>query len=246
MAKAIALGDVLITEAGGWQAAVQAYRSSWTSRFGNHLAGVYDPAVGKYVPSELWAYLQKVATEGVQSRQPSLKTRSTALPQKSLMDHLPEALRKVWKDCCKRRVLLCTTALESGTHSLLSGLACSPFGRVPKLNPDRTVSDEGRLIHDLRELNVTGHKHDHPPALQPRHHSVARLVLWWKARHPGIDILLAKRDIADAFKWLWAHDQLAGLFGTEFPGAEFGLLCSVIAISTFALRLVGWAARVST
>ena len=154
------------------------------------------------------------------------------------MDHLPEALRKVWKDCCKGRVLLCTTALDSGTRSLLSGLACSPFGRVPKLNPDRTVSSEGRLVHDLRELNVTGHKHDHPPALQSRHHSVARLILWWKARHPGVDILLAKRDIADAFKWLWAHDQLAGLFGTEFPGVEFDPLCSVIAI--YLCFTFGW------
>jgi hypothetical protein len=86
------------------------------------------------------------------------------------------------------------------------------------------VSDEHRFIHDARKINLRGHKHDHPPALQPRHRGVARRILWWKIRHPASRILLAKRDIDSAFKliWLWFED--AGSFANEVPGDVLGLI----------------------
>ncbi len=64
---------------------------------------------------------------------------------------------------------------------------------MSKLNPDRTVSAEGRFIHDRRVVNVTGSKYDHPPALQARQAAIARRILWWKVRQPGVEVLIAKR-----------------------------------------------------
>ena len=82
-----------------------------------------------------------------------------------------------------------------------SGVSESPLGRVPKQNPDRTVSAEGRPINDMRKRNEHGSKFNHPPAPQPRHPGVARQALWWNARHPGIPLRCAKRDVPRAFKW---------------------------------------------
>ena len=77
------------------------------------------------------------------------------------MEHLREAMTKLWKDCHRGRVLLCTEAAEAHLH----GVHSSPCGRVVTLNPDRSVATEGRMIHDQRLVNATGNKHEHPPGL---------------------------------------------------------------------------------
>ena len=71
------------------------------------------------------------------------------------------------------------------------------------MNPDRSISEEGRFIHDQRMMNETGHEYLHPPALQPRHRGLVREILWWKTRQPEIPVVIAKRDIAEAFRWIW-------------------------------------------
>ena len=43
------------------------------------------------------------------------------------------------------------------------GVLGTPFGRVPKMNPDRTMSEEGRFIYAMCDYNDLGHKFDHPP-----------------------------------------------------------------------------------
>jgi hypothetical protein len=52
---------------------------------------------------------------------------------------------------------------------------------------------------------------------------VIRLILWWSLRLPGIPILLAKKDVAEAFKWVWIDPHDVPLFGADLPGADFGL-----------------------
>ena len=46
------------------------------------------------------------------------------------------------KEAAKDRVLLCTNVHEH----LLCRVVSAPMARVPKQNPDRTMSDKGRLI----------------------------------------------------------------------------------------------------
>ena len=77
-----------------------------------------------------------------------------------------------------------------------------------------------------------------PPALQPRHGEVARVILFWAHMFPGIAILLAKKDVAEAFRWLWIALQDCCLFAADFHGRDFGLEGLVTALYT-ALTF-GW------
>ena len=111
-------------------------------------------------------------------------------------------MQKAWKDAAYGAALFITPGSDEIEKILGdAGVAESPLGRVPKQNPDRTISAEGRPINDMRCQNEAGSKFNHPPAPQPRHHAVARQSLWWKARHPGIPQRCAKRDVPRAFKW---------------------------------------------
>ena len=161
MAKAALLGDRLVKTAGSWGAAVRGLRDAWQERFGHNLEGVAGNELEGLVSQDLLDYLKEVTKDGVPTRQPRASARVAAQPHRSLLEHLEEAMQKLWKDCHRGRVLLCTEA--ANPH--LEGVVSSPWGRVPKLNPDRTVSQEGRMIHDQRLVNATGHKHAPLPRL---------------------------------------------------------------------------------
>ena len=62
--------------------------------------------------------------------------------------------------------------------------------------------------------------------------------LWWKARHPQVPILMAKRDIAEAFRWVWLQLEDSGLFATELPGDLLHIAEHIIAI--FLVLSFGW------
>jgi hypothetical protein len=68
------------------------------------------------------------------------------------------------------------------------------------------------------------------PALMPTHAELGRLILWWALRFPGIPIFLAKKDVSDAFKWLWLLAECSGLFFTEFKPGQAGLEAHLIVI----------------
>ena len=141
---------------------------------------------------------------------------------------------KAWKDTTHCVVIWCCEEASD----CLEGLVESPSGRVPKMLPDRTVSEEGRPIHDMRLANEDSPKEMHPPALQPRHRQLARLSLWWAARHPGVRQLCAKRDVSRAFKWHWVKDEDVAEFGTSLPGREVGIPGRVIMIH--CVLVFGW------
>ena len=230
----VRIGDALIRATQSWESAIVAFRKAWTELKGNNLEGACGEEVSHLIDGDLRKYLCAMVKSGVPARQPLISVRVPAKPHESVRGHMDEAMEKLWKDARKGRVLLCGEA--SAPH--LAGVLASPWGRVPKLNPDRTVSDEGRFIHDQRRMNETGHKYDHPPALQPRHRALAREILWWKQRHPGVEIRIAKRDIAEAFRWIWLKTSDAGLFATELPGRAVGVEGNVIAI--YLVLTFGW------
>ena len=69
---------------------------------------------------------------------------------------LPKA-GPAWKDAAYGAALFVDP--EVGKVSQLldrAGVAESPLGRVPKQNPDRTISAEGRPINDMRRQNDAG------------------------------------------------------------------------------------------
>ena len=121
-----------------------------------------------------------------------------AKAHKSATEHLEEMYSKAWKDTRYGVVIWCSESVEY----LLGNLVESPLGRVPKMLPDRTLSSEGRPIHDMRHPNVYSPKELHPPALQPRHRQLARISTYFSVRYPKVRQLCAKRDVNRAFKWL--------------------------------------------
>ena len=50
--------------------------------------------------------------------------------------------------------------------------------------------------------------------------------------------MLAKRDVAEAFRWIWVREEDAGLFATEMPGAELGLEGMLVAV--FLVLFFAW------
>ena len=76
--------------------------------------------------------------------------RLRCAPHKSVLEHLQEAFEKVWKHVHRGRVLPCSAELD------LEGVIATPQGRVPKMNPDRTMSPEGRFVHDQQWVNEHG------------------------------------------------------------------------------------------
>eukprot|EP00971_Amphidinium_carterae_P057392 1134727-Amphidinium_carterae.1 len=83
--------------------------------------------------------------------------------------------------------------------------------------PNRTLSAECRVVHDQRATNATCPAGHHPPALQPRHSQVARLVKWWQSNLPGIPVYLTKRDISSAFRLIWIDPEDCEVFAADLP-----------------------------
>ena len=215
---AVDMGTKLIVTTGSWSQAVLLLRKVWTERHGNNLKGVMSEELDHLLDERLLLYLRHVYKTGAEARQPKPNARWRTQPHQSAMSHIEEYYEKLWKLCHRGRILLADADLEE-----LMGVMGTPGGRVTKMNPDRTVSEHGRFISDLRTVNnLGGSKEDHPPALQPRHRSLARSILWWKSRFPGITILIAKSDVASAFPLIWVSPRDVALFATELPGEVLG------------------------
>jgi hypothetical protein len=199
--EAVDKGDALLSAAGGYPRAATALRQAWHLRHGTHLGGVFDPRLDKLIEAPLVRYLRHQVAYGARTRYQGPPHRVQAKPHPSAIGYMEEFLEKVWKDTTAGRVLLASAdhlALEaSATHP---GTVTAPAGRVPKYGPDRCVLPEGRFIADARGYNEGCDKYRHPPALTPRHRELARTLIWWETRYPGVDVFLSKRDVAAAFK----------------------------------------------
>ena len=164
--KALLQGNSHLEAAGGVPEAVLVFRAVGRVRLGDHCAELGDPHLDEALDADLLAYARTVADRAVRAcYEGDRSARVTAEPHASAREHLPEAMSQLWKDARRGRVILC----DDRAGGLLSGVLSMPLARVPKINPDRTVSDEGRTVWDQRVLNEGTDPAAHPPALQPRH-----------------------------------------------------------------------------
>ena len=178
------------------------------------MAGLHGDFFDGLVDPMVLARARHVAAWGVSAEADLGETvRVQSAPHPSLKEHMEEAAIQLWEDAGKGRSLLC---FDQGKG--LEGVISVPMARVPKMNPDRTLSEKGRVIWDATPINKYCHKSRHPPALQPRHQDVARAILWWKLRFPGIRIFLSKKDVSEAFKWVPVCLPDARLFAADVPG----------------------------
>lgn len=163
-----------------------------------NLAGVKDKRLDGVLHPDLLAYLREVRGRGMAARFQGPRTRVRTRLHPNARKNLDQVFRQIAKDVGKHRVLL-----VGSEHAGLCHTVCSPFETVAKMNPDRTISSEQRLVHDQRGINAGTSKYLHPPAVQPSHAQIARRILWHKVRCPNVPILMSKKDIAGAFRLLW-------------------------------------------
>ena len=82
-----------------------------------------------------------MALEGIPSRRSDRPTRTEAKNHGSVHGYEEELMSKAWKDAAYGAVLLIDPERDGIVQMLTeAGVAESPLGRVPKQNPDRTVS----------------------------------------------------------------------------------------------------------
>ena len=234
--KGTELGTNVLQEAGGWEEANRGIRKTWVESKGDHFQGLHSTFFEGLVADDLLAKARENAIWGVSARyEGGQGNRVQCGPHPSLREHLEEAAGQLWKDASRGRVLLCFDQNDG----LLQGVVSVAMARVPKLLPDRTVSSKGRIIWDSKPINAFCHKSRHPPALQPKHEEVARLIVWWQTRHPGTPVLISKKDVSDAFKWIPVRGSDTRLFAADLPGTEFGAPGKTITVLYNSLTF-GW------
>eukprot|EP00438_Fugacium_kawagutii_P016374 Skav203835 [mRNA] locus=scaffold4932:42892:55316:- [translate_table: standard] len=215
---AATLGISVLQEAGGVEEAHRGIRRTWVMLKGDHFEGLHSDFFDGLVSEPLLEKARENAIWGISAcYEGGVGRRVRAGPHPSLKEYLEEAAQQLWKDASRGRVLIC---FDQGQEEL-EGVVSVAMARVPKMLPNRTISSKGRVIWDARPVNEFCHKTRHPPALQPKHEEVARLIVWWQTKHPNTPILLSKKDVADAFKWLPVRGSDTRLFAADLPGCEF-------------------------
>ena len=229
------LGTQVLKEGKGWKEANRALRRCSLERHGDHFEELHGNFFEGLVHPDLLAKARENALHGIQAHsscERDIRVRST--PHPSLREYMEEAAAQLWKDARKGRALIA----EDQGSDLLAGVVSVPMARVPKMLPDRTLSTKGRVIWDATVVNRTCAKENHPPALQPRHSEMARSILWWKQRFPFARVLLSKKDISDAFKWVPVQLDDTRLFAADLPGKDFGLSTPITVI--YNTLTFGW------
>ena len=194
-AKVLVAGNRLLKEAGSVEEAARWLWSARQEKGLDNLKGVEEPVLEGILHPDLLAYLRSVHKNGMQARHVGERKRVTAGLHPKAKQSVDQVYKQIWKDVKKNRVLV-----VAQDNPALRGTVSSPFEAVDKMMPDRSISAEKRIVHDQRGVNQFTDKVWHPPALQPTHDQIARRILWMQTRYPGVPVLLAKKDIAGAFR----------------------------------------------
>ena len=211
-AKVCRQGDELLSASGSVERAASALWEVREKQGRNNLAGVDDKILDKLLHPDHLAYLREVRRQGMPARFQGERVRVPSKIHPRARENLPQLYTQLMKDISKHRVLV-----VSSSNPALGTTVSSPFEMVPKMLPNRSLSSEMRLVHDQRRVNQGTDKTLHPPAAQPLHEQIARRILWLKARYPRIKVLLAKKDVAGAFRLLWVDPKDVELFGGDIP-----------------------------
>ena len=205
-------GDLLLSRAGPVENAAVALWIAREHLGRNNLQGVDGEELDALTHPDHLAYLREVRAQGMPARYQGQRERVATRPHPRARADLGQVYVQLMKDIMKHRVLV-----VSADHGNLGHTVSSPFELVPKMLPNRTLSTEARLVHDQRQVNEGTHKDLHPPAAQPTHGQIARRVLWWKTKYPGVKVVLAKKDVAGAFRLLWVDPRDVELFAGDVP-----------------------------
>ncbi len=214
-ARVLKAGDDLLEAAGSVKVAAETLWKKREEMGFNNLRGVREKVLEEVLHPDMVEYLRSVEKHGMVARHDGARTRVESGLHPNAKKHLDQVYKQIWKDVRKKRVLVVRK-----TNEALRDTISSPFEAVDKMLPDRTIAPDKRVVHDQRQVNLGSDKTWHPPALQPTHQQIARRVLWCKARYPGVPVLIAKKDIAGAFRLLWVAPEDVPLFAGDLPWQE--------------------------
>ena len=198
-------------EAGSVPATAAMVRAVWVARYGNHATPEAVKRMAEVLTEEDREYLEAATKDGVKAQFDGTREQQECEPHNSFLKNFPEGVQKFWKDAKEGR------SLFFNEQAPLEGVISSPMGMVPKIIPDRTISEEHRPIRDLRKPNENSPKERHPTVECPTHREIARRIMELKMRFPGVPVMMSKRDIEGAFKRVWMSLDDIGLFATDFP-----------------------------
>ena len=127
-------------------------------------------------------------------------------------------VESLWSDVRHGCVMLCRTDVIKREERVEP----TPTGMVVKKNPDRTISNKMRMISDLRRINLaTSAKRMYPMmvlTIQRLCGKIERL----KRAYPQVPIMMTKRDISRAFKWVRLHPDMSSILMHEFAKEDAG------------------------
>lgn len=186
-------GNALLDAAGSVEEAAKALWEVREEKGMANLRGVDRAELDELLHPDLLGYLREVRKLGMPARYVGERTRVRSKLHPDAKKNVNQVYKQVAKDIRKGRILV-----AGANHHVLEHVVASPFETVQ------------RLAHDQRGINAGTSKFLHPPAVQPSHAQIARRIMWWKTRCPGIPILLSKKDIAGAFKLLWVDPADVG------------------------------------
>ena len=212
-AEAIWTGVLLIEAAGSLTGALRELQSIWKERSGARLSTEGLREVAHLIDPGRQAYLATVAADGAPYRYEGVREGRVMDPHHSAVEDAAGVRSALWKDAKALRVL--TTCWASG--EALENVQCCPLGWVKKMNPDRTLSTEGRPVHDLREVNEDVDIETFQQVMLPQLKDILREALRVSMMWPKLKVLINKRDVKAAFKLIMNALEDCELTGTTLP-----------------------------
>ena len=234
--------DTFLLSAGSLEVGAHAYTCQWrATRKPTTLTPEGLQVFRDRVDENLYAYAEGLATYGVKPLADSPPTRFRQKPYATVADSPERTAGDLWEDLVKGRLMVFTVRAEPITGDLMES-RLAYVSQKDVTNPD---SVKVRYISDPRlEINSRIDTERHPRCIVPKHQNVARRVLYWQRRYPGIDILLCKRDVKGAFKLLpvaiaglthmgcrfasYIVTYLAMFFGWKPSPANWGVITSML------------------
>ena len=119
----------------------------------------------------------------------------------------------------RNHMFVCSTS----TVGLKRPIQATPTITIEKKNDGRIISIGRRIISDMRRVNLGFGKMQSYIANVPTMTDVARTIIASVRKNPGIQIAMAKSDMAPAFRFLRPHPTSAQLMVPELPGRHIGL-----------------------
>ena len=118
-------------------------------------------------------------------------------PYSSINDDVNATASALWEDVLEGRMFSITVDSDPYMGNLME----SKLAAVVQKDVANPLKNKVRYISDpMLEVNERMCKFRHPKCVVPRHANVARRILFWHRRYPGVPVVISKRDAKGAFK----------------------------------------------